>query len=745
MGSLIKEKKDLKKRKSVPTLWHGALLLIFFTLLSQVFSVSYAFSEERLAVFIVMDASGSLKQTDPRGARKIAAEIFLSLLEPNDMISIIEFEKDAKVLLPLIQASERKKATEIIEKIGQTGEFTDYRKALDITSKELEKIKDPNLSKMIIFFTDGILEPDLTDSIYAPYHQEYLREMKYSKQASERESIRKKYNELVIPKTERIIYEEILPEIVEKAGEIYSIGLTESANTGLLKDLSTKTTKHEEETHFFLANSFTDLTKEFIKVLGCRRPIFIAHQKNGIAEGKLEEGIFLDPYIQKTNFNLVFDKPGVKSTLFSPSGKEISSTMGIGGVFYNYADFPHESGKWRVQLEGMGPFLLLALAKSNIEIDLKGLRKNYKCKEPVEFSIRLISEGKLLNEQSLGTLNFLIHISNPLGQKMEFVPQKQGNEFRSLYLPNLQGTYYCFVELKARDKQNGDILPRPGKEMNFYVDKDITISRREIFFGNYWRGGKEKIETVDIESCIDSEIVIQGETKNIICTNRNFDRNKNDRIPQINVQKITLNPGIKRKINIRLSLPKKVYRGDYKGEIRFFSGQLEPQTVIFRVHIYTFWEILKRVIPFLIAFFSGIVCYFIYIFGFLPSPRGFLIVKSKPQSSRLRNEINLRKLKKGLFTFLIGWKRNELLIANNPNANLKLDEIDKSFMVVMAFRWGWRRIRVRLINESKNREIPLERINLRPRKLKNLESGESFSLDGFTFVYEDKERIKIAQ
>jgi len=476
------------------------LLLLFILFLTDVYPIQ-ASPQERLAVFVVMDASGSLKQTDPRGARKIAAEIFINLLEPTDMISIIEFGKDARVLLPLETALDKKKATQVIERIGQNEEFTDYRKALEIVSKELEKVREGNVVKMVVFLTDGILEPNLTDSLYRPYNQEFMKEIGQTKQVSERRAITEKYTKLVIPKAERIIHEEILPEIVKKEAEVYAIALTDKANTDLLRDIVKKTTKHPEENHFFLANSYRDLTKQFVKVLGCRRPIFIAFERDGTVKGLYKENVFLDPYIQRANFSLISDHRGINVDLSNPSGKKVPYSTEIGGVFYDFSDVPFETGEWGVQLKGEGKYTLLVMAKSKIEIDVKGLRKIYKCKDPVELTTRLMSDGKLLGEESFGALNFSVRLGDPLGKEMEYKAQKQKGEFKFLYSPDVRGDYHLSIELKAKDKQGKEVLPRPSKELSFYVEQGWMVSPKEIYFGDHLRRGKEIVKKVDLESC----------------------------------------------------------------------------------------------------------------------------------------------------------------------------------------------------------------------------------------------------
>ncbi len=713
--------------------------ILSFPFLGHVFPTHASPQQEKLAVFIVMDASGTLKQTDPRGARKIAADIFMHLLEPTDMVSIIEFEKDARVLLPLGPVSQKKKATEIIEKIGHEGEFTDYRKALETTLEGLKQIKENGVSKMVVFFTDGILEPDLTDSIYYPYNREYLEEMRRAKQKSEREAIRKRYTELVTPKTERIIFEELLPRFSETRGEIYSIALTDKASTNLLKDIADRTTRHPDERHFFFAESYRDLTKEFIKVLSCRRPIFIAFERDGLISGSKEEIVFLDPYIERANFNVVFDRKG-GGELIDPSGKTFQPSTEIGKVFYDFSDLPFSNGTWRVRLNGEGPFTLWAMAESKIEINVEGLKRIYKCKEPVQFTVQLLSEGKTLTEKDFGSMKFVIHTTTPTGKKEEHTLLSRGGEFKFLYNPDVQGGYHLFVELKAKDKQNNEILPRPGKELFFDVERDVLISPKEIFFGNYWMGGKEVVRKIDIESCMEAETVLQSDSSNLISSNKHFIREESGRVPRISLDRITLKPGEKTTINVGLSIPKKVYRGDYKGEIRFSSRHIEPRAVTYRFHMLTFWEISKYLFLGLVVLGLFVVCYLVIIWGCLASPSGVLIPVKIPTSDLL-GSIKLSQVRCGFFSRWFNWKRNRVLI-KNKGGEINLPALPPNFQVELRF---YRRGKAYIKNQSPRgsahrfsvQEPDIKTAYVRgPDQSLSLKHKSIITLEGYQFRYE---------
>jgi len=48
-----------------------------------------------LDTVVIMDSSGSMKQTDPKQLRKPAAKLFISLLDKDDRLSVVSFSSQA--------------------------------------------------------------------------------------------------------------------------------------------------------------------------------------------------------------------------------------------------------------------------------------------------------------------------------------------------------------------------------------------------------------------------------------------------------------------------------------------------------------------------------------------------------------------------------------------------------------------------------------------------------------------------
>jgi Mg-chelatase subunit ChlD len=113
-----------------------------------------------LAVALIIDSSGSMKDNDPNKVRIEAAKKVVSLLGEDDQVTVVEFSDRASVLIPLKKVGSQVSRNEITSKlltIGEKGD-TDIKGGLESAFAELSKA-DSSKKKVAILLSDG--EPDL--------------------------------------------------------------------------------------------------------------------------------------------------------------------------------------------------------------------------------------------------------------------------------------------------------------------------------------------------------------------------------------------------------------------------------------------------------------------------------------------------------------------------------------------------------------------------------------------------------
>ncbi|RMD87956.1 MAG: VWA domain-containing protein, partial [Candidatus Dadabacteria bacterium] len=110
---------------------------------------------------IIMDASGSLRITDPEGVRYKAAESFVSRLREGDRVAVVEFAEAARIIVPLTEISQKsqREISGAIYRVGDDGEYTDFLSAMELARELLEKEGREDSQKMVVLISDGKMDP----------------------------------------------------------------------------------------------------------------------------------------------------------------------------------------------------------------------------------------------------------------------------------------------------------------------------------------------------------------------------------------------------------------------------------------------------------------------------------------------------------------------------------------------------------------------------------------------------------
>lgn len=119
-------------------------------------------SRETLDAILVLDASASMRITDPERLRDEGAKLFSQFLKEGDRLAIIEFDARARVLRSLedyhpIQIPEIEK---VVEKVTDVGVYTDPISGIVEAKKLLDESPRVGAKKAIILLSDGKLDPD---------------------------------------------------------------------------------------------------------------------------------------------------------------------------------------------------------------------------------------------------------------------------------------------------------------------------------------------------------------------------------------------------------------------------------------------------------------------------------------------------------------------------------------------------------------------------------------------------------
>lgn len=150
------------RRIKTLTIMICSLILVFLFFLTV--NAQEQDKAEGLALALVIDSSGSMKENDPNNVRIEAAKKAIALLGEEDQVSVVAFADQVSVIVPLRKVGNAASRNEIIAKltaIGTKGD-TDIKGGMVSALAELGKA-DSSKKKLALMLSDGV--PDLPDLV----------------------------------------------------------------------------------------------------------------------------------------------------------------------------------------------------------------------------------------------------------------------------------------------------------------------------------------------------------------------------------------------------------------------------------------------------------------------------------------------------------------------------------------------------------------------------------------------------
>jgi Mg-chelatase subunit ChlD len=314
--------------------------------------------QEGCAVVLLMDSSGSMKRTDPKGYRKGAAKLFISLLGENDQIGVMSFGDTAVRLAPLMQnkKQDRKQLFSAVDRITSKEYSTNIT---DAVQKGFDELKaSPRQERIIIMMSDGKLALGAAE-----------------KDAASLEQLKR-----------------LLPELAKANIKLYTVAFTEESDSVLLEKMAKETggffryAREDKDVHHMFASLFEKL----------KAPDAVPF------EG---ETFTIDNAIKEATV-LVTKRPGTALSLVDPSGKKNTASKHLAAIeWYQSSVFDMitiqepAAGKWSVKLsidEGNKVYVL-----TNLSLKTSFDKSFINTGETVTFDAWLEKQGGIVTEQGV--------------------------------------------------------------------------------------------------------------------------------------------------------------------------------------------------------------------------------------------------------------------------------------------------------------------------------------------------------
>ncbi len=400
-----------------PSIYSHYLLTVVFTLLLLLTHKLHAEDKPPLDAVVLMDSSGSMKQTDPRQLRKPAAKLFISLLGKQDRLSVISFSSKAWPITFLTQLNSEKqlkKALRATDKISHKGMYTNIHSALAKGIEFLKTSDQLNREPIIILMSDGQMDVGNKE-----------------KSATLRQQI----------------FETLLPQLIEHNIKVYSIAFTEASDQTLLQEIAETT-----DGRYALAASDEVLHKVFSKIFEeTKKPDMLPlHENKFIVDASINEITIIAN--KKSDSSQIYLQP--------PEGGKLNST------------FKSEKIKWfvstsfdmiTIQKPMQGEWKILFSDDDNrayIVTDIK-LRTNFSFNPDSYYPEIIIKSWFEQNEETesntdfLNNIDLVLEIEHPDDtlETLKIDAKNEQGEFIIHYRPEDNGFYGASIIASSRTFQ----------------------------------------------------------------------------------------------------------------------------------------------------------------------------------------------------------------------------------------------------------------------------------------------------
>ncbi|HRI67610.1 MAG TPA: VWA domain-containing protein [Polyangium sp.] len=335
-----------------------------------------AYADGALRTVLVIDASSSMRATDPKELRKVAAELFVDLTRDGDQLAVVGFDGAPRnampALVPIRSPADRDAVKHAIRAVGNDGNWTDFTAGFEGARAILAATKPgPGDQDLVVFLTDGRCDPDPKGPI-----------VEAAKAFGGGKS-----------KIEEVCQERVFTEQVSALGKsrIYAVGLSRSAPKVFLEELGRRTggvgvaTDRADE----LPRLFADI---YARLFGGR-----------LVEGPVvpTTSVAVDEGAASISVVLV-GPPQLDMRLFDAAGTELDKNNTQPESIF-FASSPAyrlfrinkpQIGSYRLDVEGPAKGARYAVLQNfDLGLDLQGLPELVEVGKPFPLTLRLATPG----------------------------------------------------------------------------------------------------------------------------------------------------------------------------------------------------------------------------------------------------------------------------------------------------------------------------------------------------------------
>ncbi|MEC8443371.1 MAG: VWA domain-containing protein [Pseudomonadota bacterium] len=409
------------------------LLIVFLALcVSLVSATSLADTGSEGArpdVRIVIDVSGSMKDTDPQNLRRPALNLLTELLPDGAQAGVWTFGRYVNMLVPLgpVDDDWRQRARNAADEIASVGLNTNLVGALDRSL--YQATTDSDYEQTVILLTDGRIDMDASQG-------------DPSSPTNRNERSR--------------LFTEVLPKFTGQNVRIHTLALSEAADSAVLQQLSMETDGLALKAH-----TADELMPAFLKAFDRAVP---AEQVPLVGNT-----FSIDSSVDEFTALIFRASSGQETRLIAPSGRAITMADSGDVRWHNDLNFDlitvsgPEAGEWQVDAD-IAPDSRVQIL-SDLTLMVEGLPGSLFSGVPVELDIALKNEGEVVIEPTILQLtDVTLQVTAPdgrTGSKLLSDPENlpvDGLFKETLSRLTMPGEYQLEINAQGRTFQRRRVL-----------------------------------------------------------------------------------------------------------------------------------------------------------------------------------------------------------------------------------------------------------------------------------------------
>lgn len=368
-------------------------------------------------VRLLIDISGSMKESDPDNLRAPALDLIVRLLPEDSKAGVWIFGHDVEPLVAhrVIDDSWREQAVKAVSEIDNSGQLTNIPAALEAAMYDFDRL-DPTYRTSIILLTDG--KVDISDS------------------------------PMTNAQAARKLLADDAPNLGALGIPVHTIALSEEADWGFLRSLAKSTSGLAEKVD--TAERLTEVFYQSLEMVAPTSRVPIAGKKFKI-----------DPSVQEFTALAFLDSESAQLGLIAPDGKRYKPDESQSGMeWFRNRKFAlvtvsaPQPGQWKLIAPGGANTRVTVISDLRLEVD--PLPASIPAGKRAELGLRLREWGKRLTDpEVLSVFKLTVEVKPPRGKRqfidvMAEYPVPDDGEFR-VFIPGLgkPGRYEINVRLEG--------------------------------------------------------------------------------------------------------------------------------------------------------------------------------------------------------------------------------------------------------------------------------------------------------